>query len=68
MVAGWGDDIVQRADVAEFHLDFTADLGSTVIDIEDLGDGTERVTVRSNASFASQARQFFRLEVNKSPM
>jgi hypothetical protein len=36
-----------------------------VISTEDLGDGTERVCVRSNASFASQNKQFFRLKVTE---
>jgi hypothetical protein len=44
-------------------LDFTTMLGSTVISVEDLGDGTERVSVRSNARFADHTRQFFRLGV-----
>jgi hypothetical protein len=44
-------------------LDFASDLGTTVISTEDLGDGTERITVRSNARFADHARQFFRLAV-----
>lgn len=47
-------------------LDFTNGLGSTVINTEDLGDGTERITVRSNATFSSQTRQFFRLKVTGS--
>lgn len=46
-------------------MDFLNDLGSTLVSIEDLGDGTERVTVRSNASFASQTSQFFRLRVTE---
>jgi hypothetical protein len=46
-------------------LDFSNDLGSTVIDTEDLGNGTERVTIRSNASFSSQTKQFFRLKVSE---
>jgi sugar lactone lactonase YvrE len=44
-------------------LDFATDLGSTAISVEDLGDGTERVSVRSNARFSDHARQFFRLDV-----
>lgn len=46
-------------------LGFSTDLGSTVVSTEDLGDGTERVCVRSNASFASQNKQFFRLKVTE---
>ncbi|QTN32881.1 hypothetical protein HZ994_11270 [Akkermansiaceae bacterium] len=44
-------------------LGFANDLGSTVIGTEDLGDGTERVTLRSNAAFTSRTKQFFRLRV-----
>lgn len=46
-------------------LDFSMDPGSIVVSTENLGDGTERVCVRSNASFASQGKQFFRLMVPK---
>lgn len=46
-------------------LDFSTDLGSTVVSRENLGNGTERVCVRSNASFASKNRQFFRLKVTE---
>jgi hypothetical protein len=42
-------------------LDFTADLGTTLVSTEDLGNGLERVCVRSNARFSDQTRQFFRL-------
>jgi len=42
-------------------LDFSTDLGSTVISTEDLGGGLERVCVRSNSRFADHTRQFFRL-------
>jgi hypothetical protein len=44
-------------------LDFTEIIGTTLLGTEDLGDGTERVTVRSNATFASLTTQFFRLKV-----
>jgi hypothetical protein len=47
------------------ELDFSTDLGATVVSAEDLGDGTERVTVRSNALFAAQNKQFFRLLVRE---
>lgn len=46
-------------------LGFGVDLGSTVVSSEALGDGTVRITVRSNASFASQPKQFFRLRVTE---
>jgi hypothetical protein len=46
-------------------LAFTNDLGATIVSTEDLGDGTERVHVRSNASFAAHTRQFFRLAVTQ---
>lgn len=46
-------------------LGFSTDLGSTVVSRENLGNGTERVCVRSNASFASKNRQFFRLKVTE---
>lgn len=47
-------------------LGFTNDLGTTLISTQDLGNGTERVTIRSNASFSSKAKQFFRLSVSES--
>lgn len=43
-------------------LEFPGGIGSTLVSAEDLGDGTERVTVRSNATFASLSKQFFRLK------
>lgn len=46
-------------------LDFDDIIGTTLIGIEDVGDGTERVTVRSNATFASLTTQFFRLKVTE---
>lgn len=46
-------------------LDFTTNLGSTVISTEGLGGGLERVCVRSNARFADHASQFFRLKVSE---
>ncbi|HSP42805.1 MAG TPA: hypothetical protein VLO11_08045 [Luteolibacter sp.] len=55
--------IDMRVEVAN-DLDFAIDLGTTVVSTEDLGDGTERVTVRSNARFADAAKQFFRLKVS----
>ena len=57
-----GDSIQVRVG---YDLSSSTDLGSTVVATEDLGDGTERVCVRSNASFASQNKQFFRLEVTE---
>jgi hypothetical protein len=48
-------------------LDFADDLGVTVVSTEPLGDGTERVTVRSNARFRDHSRQFFRLEAREEP-
>jgi hypothetical protein len=53
-----------RVEVAN-DLDFTTDLGSTVISTEDLGNGLEQVCVRSNARFAEHSRQFFRLAVSE---
>lgn len=44
-------------------LGFSSDIATTPIGIEDLGDGTERITIRSNASFSSQSKQFFRIRV-----
>jgi hypothetical protein len=44
-------------------LDFATNLGSTIVSVEDLGNGTERVSVRSNARFSDHLRQFFRLGV-----
>lgn len=44
--------------------EFLDDLGWTLLGVEDLGDGSERVSARSNAAFASQNRQFFRLRVS----
>jgi len=52
--------VTLRVEVAT-DLEFTTDLGSTVISTEDLGGGLERVCVRSNAGFADFTRQFFRL-------
>lgn len=46
-------------------LDFAEGLGSTVMQIQDLGDGSERVTLRSNASLDSQSKQFFRLRASE---
>jgi hypothetical protein len=47
------------------NLDFTTDLGTTVVSTEDLGNGLERVCVRSNARFSEQTRQFFRLRASE---
>ncbi len=58
------EGIVVDVEVAA-DLDFTTDLGSTLVSTEDLGDGTERITIRSNASYTSQPRQFLRLRVTE---
>jgi hypothetical protein len=46
-------------------LDFAQNLGATEVSVEDLGDGTERVTLRSEVSLASGHAQFIRTEVVK---
>ena len=40
---------------------FADSLGSTVESVVDLGNGTERVTIRSNVSIAAQSTQFLRI-------
>lgn len=57
--------VVMQVEVAA-DLEFTGDLGSTVVGSEDLGGGLERVTLRSNARFSDQPKQFFRLKVEGS--
>ncbi len=44
---------------------FTDDLGSTSASTEDLGNGTERVTIRSNASASSKPNQFLKVDITK---
>jgi hypothetical protein len=48
-------------------LNFSVDLGHTIVTQEDLGNGTDRVTVRSNAAITQHAKQFFRLKVEIAP-
>lgn len=48
-----------------FSTQFATDLGFTIVSVEDLGDGIERVYVRSNAGFANHGRQYFRLMVSE---
>ena len=43
---------------------FNDSLGSTVEPVVDLGDGTERVTVRSHVSMNMQAAQFLRIQLS----
>jgi len=43
---------------------FDDSLGSTVESSVDLGDGTERVTIRSNVSTAAQTTQFLRIQLS----
>ncbi len=45
------------------QLEYSTDLGHTVLSRVNQGDGTELVTVRSNASYSQQVRQFFRLKI-----
>ncbi|MGB6219544.1 hypothetical protein [Haloferula sp.] len=56
--------ISARIEVAA-SLDFATDLGVTVISTEDLGNGLERICVRSNVPYSDQLRQFFRLKVSE---
>jgi hypothetical protein len=56
--------VTLHVDVAA-NLNFTTDLGTTVVSTEDLGNGLERVCVRSNARFSEQTRQFFRLRASE---
>ncbi len=56
--------VTMQVEVAT-DLDFTVDLGSTVVSTEDLGGGLEKICVRSNARFADHAKQFFRLKVDE---
>ena len=49
---------------ASSNVNFSDSLGTTVESVVDLGDGTERVTIRSNASTASQTAQFLRIQLS----
>ena len=56
-------DVAVNVEVGS-SLDFTTTtLGSVITGVQDLGNGTERVTVRSTAPFTGNAMQFFRLKV-----
>jgi hypothetical protein len=53
--------VVDAASTVEFN----DDLGVTTVSVEDLGNGTERVTIRSNTSVIAQGLQFFRINVTQ---
>ncbi|MEI9961387.1 MAG: delta-60 repeat domain-containing protein [Limisphaerales bacterium] len=46
------------------NVQFSNSLGSTIASVVDLGNGTERVTIRSNVSMASQTAQFLRIQLS----
>ncbi len=46
------------------NVQFSNSLGATVASVVDLGNGTERVTIRSNVSMASQTAQFLRIQLS----
>lgn len=59
------DEVTLAVEVAA-TLGFADGLGSTLMETQDLGNGSERVTLRSNASVATQPIQFFRLRASES--